>query len=100
MDAVVMETTTLHRAQCSNVYRRLPRLADGREGITRAFLFGNPFLFVLDDVEQQPFVVRRRHEFPEMLVVRLIVERFPGLRVELLSRPAPDVAIEPDVRRI
>src|SRR5882762_8137302 len=82
------------------VYGRLPWLADRLKRIARAFLLGNPLLFVGDDLEQEHFVLHGGHDFVEMRLVFLVAKRLSGLRVEFLTGKLPDGAVELDVRRV
>src|SRR5580704_13272386 len=80
--------------------RRLPDLTDARQRIAGPSLLRNPFLLRANDLQQQLLVLGRRHIVFQVLRVRAIVELFARLRVKLLPRPAPDLAIELDMRRI
>src|SRR5450755_1947193 len=81
----------------SQINRGFPYFANRGQRIARAFLGRNPFLFVADDVQQQLLVFRRRHIFLQVLLVGTVINRFTGLRMKFLSRPAPDVTVKLDV---
>src|SRR6266436_1251004 len=83
-----------------NVDRLLPRLANCRQRIACALFLFDPLFFVSNNVEQQLFIFRTRKILCTVLLVAAVVQRLPGLAVELLSGPLSDAAVEPDVGRV
>src|SRR6202020_609795 len=79
------------------VDRRLPHFANSGERIASAGFLCDPFLLVVDDVEQQLLVFGRRHVIFPVLVVRTVIRRLAGLRVEFLAGPFSDRAVELDI---
>ena len=68
---------------------------------SRAPVFSAIHFFSVSMMSSRSFLSSaRRHVLFHMLLVGAVVERFAGLCVEFLSRPASDRAIELDMRRI
>src|SRR5258708_30860018 len=73
--------------------RRLPDFSNRCQRIASPHLFGNPFLFRADDVEQQLPVLGRWHIVLQLLLIRPIIEWLAALRVKLFPRAPPNSAM-------
>src|SRR5580704_2536223 len=82
------------------INRRFADLTDRRKRIAGSFFWRDPFLLVADDVQQQLLIFGCGHEILYVLFIAFVIDRLAGLRMEFLSRPASDVAIKFDIRRI
>src|SRR5437868_10369505 len=98
--AATMSSPRVNVAWVGMLDRRLAHFADGQQRILGAGLGRDPLLLIANDIEQHFLVGGRGHDLFNVQRVLFVIERLAGLRVELLSCPFADVAIELYVRAI